>query len=124
MITNPALLPKIRSRTLLDAIEGMPCSLRIASFYPGHRCAPPETVVGCHLPVIGKGMSSKVSDLYVAAGCQHCHDILDGRDHVKAAYIREHYPTALMDRLLQGLAETQARWVGMGLLEAKGQEII
>ena len=42
----------------------------------GHR----ETVVGAHLPSFGRGVSTKVSDLAVAALCGRCHDLLDGRD--------------------------------------------
>lgn len=111
-IHNPALLPKVRSDNLMSSINGMPCALRIASFI-GEPCAHPSTVVGCHLPVFGKGMSTKVSDLYVAAGCQTCHDLLDGRDS-RVEFIRDKYPTALMGRLLMALCETQARWLMEG----------
>lgn len=121
---NPALLPKVRSRPLLDAIRFMPCELRIASLVPGHRCADQSTVVGCHLPTIGKGMSTKVSDLFVAAGCQHCHDIIDGRDQKSARYIAEHYPTAMMERMMKGNHATISRWVAMGLLTVEGMEIV
>lgn len=125
MITNPALLPKVRCGALLGAVRHMPCALRIASFVPGGRCADPATVVPCHIDrSIGKGMGTKVSDLFVAAGCIHCHDILDGRDRAGRDYILQHYPTALMERVLKGLCETQARWIGMGLLHADGMEVI
>jgi hypothetical protein len=121
-ITNPALLPKVRSRTILDAIAGMPCALRVSSFYPGYRCAHADTVVGCHLPVAGKSMGSKVSDLSVAAGCKHCHDIIDRRDTMRVRYIEEKYPTAFAMRLLEGLHETQSRWYGLGLIQIKGDK--
>lgn len=123
MIENPMMLPKIRSRALLDACRHMPCSLRVASFIPGNRCAAQDTVVPCHIPTIGKGMGTKVSDLFVAAGCLHCHDIIDGRDRAGADFIAANYPTAMMDRLLRGMCETQSRWVGMGLLVATGDEV-
>lgn len=123
--SNPALLPKIRSGALMGAIQHMPCTLRIASFIPGGHCADQSTVVGCHIDrSIGKGMGTKVSDLFVAAGCFHCHNILDGRDRKGLDYITEHYPTAMVERMLKGLCETQARWVGMGLLHADGMEVI
>lgn len=124
MIENPALLPKIRSRVLLDACQHMPCTLRVSSFIPTRRCAHQTTVVPCHIPTIGKGIGTKVSDLFVAAGCIHCHDIIDGRDRKGADYIAAHYPTALMERLLRGMCETQARWVGMGLLTVEGMEVL
>lgn len=120
--TNPALLPKVRSDKLMKAVRGMPCSLRVSSFYPGHRCADVDTVVGCHLPVSGKGMGTKVSDLSVAAGCFHCHDIIDGRDRKRRDYIMEKYPTAFALRLLEGLHETQSRWYAMGLIQIDGDK--
>lgn len=116
MIHNPAMLPKVRSRKLLDAVRFMPCALRVSSFYPGHRCSGQDTVVPCHIPTIGKGMSTKVSDLFVAAGCMHCHDIIDGRDRKRADFIEKNYPAAFASRLLHGMAETQSRWVHMSLL--------
>lgn len=124
-ITNPALLPKIRSRSLLDAVRDMPCTLRIASFLPGGACSHQTTVVPCHLDrTIGKGMGAKVSDLFVAAGCFACHNLLDGRDRAGADYLMQNYPTAVMERCLRGLCETQSRWVEMGMIEVKGGEIV
>lgn len=117
-----AHLPKVRSRKLLDAVRHMPCTLRVASFYPGHRCSGQDTVVPCHLPVSGKGMGTKVSDLSVAAGCFHCHDILDGRDRKRREYIETSYPTAYALRLLDGLHETQSRWYEMGLIQIEGDK--
>ena len=125
MITNPALLPKLRSDALLGAVRGMPCALRISSFIPGWSCADPATVVPCHIDMtIGKGMSTKVSDLFVAAGCAHCHDLIDGRDRKGRDYITANYPTAMVERILKGMAETQARWVDMGLLHANGMTVV
>ena len=124
-IFNPHLLPKVRSTALLQAVRGMPCALRIASLYPGHTCAGVDTVVPCHLDrTIGKGMGTKVSDLFVAAGCLHCHDIIDGRDRMRRDWIMETYPAAYAERLIKGLSETQARWVGMGLIAGRDWEII
>jgi hypothetical protein len=125
MLQNPALLPKVRSDTLLRSTRHMPCALRVASFYPGHRCAAEDTVVPCHLDrTIGKGIGTKVSDLFVVAGCAHCHDILDGRDVTRRAYILENYPTAFVERCLKGLAETQSRWVDMGALVGEDWEVV
>lgn len=123
MITNPVLLPKVRSTAIMQAMAGLPCALRISSFYPGHRCAGADTVVGCHLPTIGKSMGSKVSDLFVVAGCFHCHQILDGRDPKRRDFIMDNYPTAITLRMLDGLAETQSRLVGLGILTCADMEI-
>lgn len=122
MIHNPHMLPKVRSPALLSAIAGMPCSLRLAGF-AGRPCAPVDTVVGCHLPVFGKGVGTKVSDLFVVAGCSTCHDLLDARN-VEGLKLRELYPCAWTDRLLKALAETQARWVQMGVLVIPEAELV
>jgi hypothetical protein len=110
MHTVPAvLLPKVRSPLIMDTIRGqMPCSLRIASFV-GLSCAGMDTVCGCHLPVVGRGVATKATDLAVAAGCFHCHNILDGRNQNALEYIQIHYPGAYFERLLGALVETHAR---------------
>jgi Protein of unknown function (DUF1364) len=118
-MTPANLLPKVRSRDLLGAIQGMPCTLRISSLYVGHRCAPDATVVPCHLPDPGKGMGAKTSDLFVAAGCQHCHDLLDGRDN-RIHWINDHYPRALHERIRLGLQETQSRLYEAGIIQVRG----
>lgn len=114
MIINPYLLPKIRSPALMASMDGMPCTLRIASFIPGRKCSHQSTVVGCHLPTIGKGMGTKVTDLAVTAGCQACHDLLDGRDRAGADYLIANYPTAVQARMTDALVETHARLVVAG----------
>ena len=118
---NPDMLPKIRSRALLDACRHMPCTLRIASF-GGMQCSAQNTVVPCHLPTIGKGVSTKVSDLFVAAGCQTCHDLLDGRDN-RGFVIADAYPAAFAERLMRANHETISRWVAMGLITVEKGEI-
>lgn len=124
MITNPHLLPKVRSAAIMQAANGQPCSLRIASFIPGRKCAPQSTVVGCHLPTIGKGMSTKVTDLAVVFGCQACHDLLDGRDRAGAQYLMDNYPTAVATRITDALVETQARLLALGIIVVPDGEII
>lgn len=116
---NPELLPKVHSRVLLDAIAGMPCTLRISSFVPGHSCAPKDTVVPCHMPTIGKGMGTKVSDLFVAAGCFNCHNLIDGRDKRWHDIMRDH-PVAVYQRILRGFSETLAMLVDAGIIRIKG----
>ena len=123
-ITNPTLLPKVRSDMIMAAAAGMPCALRISSLYPGHKCSGSNTTVSCHLPVTGKGTGTKVTDLAVVFGCSHCHDILDGRDGAKLDYIKGKYPSALLDRMLNGLVETQARLLGEAIIFVNDGEII
>lgn len=124
MIQNPALLPKVRSDDLMNAMRHYPCALRVSSFYPGHACSPQATVVGCHLSTPGKSNASKSTDMAVAAGCLHCHDIIDGRDRKRLDFIQEKYPTALVARLLQGLIETQARLVADGIISVRNGSMI
>lgn len=119
---NPHLLPKLRSEALLHEVRFMPCTLRLASF-GGMQCAPQDTVVPCHLPVHGKGMGTKVTDLAVAAGCQVCHDLLDGRDR-RGIELAKRYPAAWYDRLLRGLIETQTMWLMADLIYIKDGELI
>lgn len=121
MITNPQLLPKVRSEAIMQAANGQPCSLRIASFV-GLSCQ--GTVVGCHLPVIGRGVATKATDLAVAFGCHVCHEIIDGRAQNLQEQIIRQYPAAYADRLLNALVETQARLVGMGIIRVKGGEVL
>lgn len=121
---NPELLPKLRSRALLDECRHMPCTLRIAGF-AGLLCSPASTVVGCHLPTIGKGTATKVSDLYVAAGCQTCHDILDHRGMKSVREkIADQYPAAFMERLMRAHHETMAYWLAADLIQVKGARVL
>jgi hypothetical protein len=112
------LLPKVRSPALMQAARGMPCSLRIASFV-GLPCSGADTVVGCHLPVLGRGVGTKATDLAVAFGCQTCHDILDGRNQNALEVIRDKYPAAFFDRLLNALVETHGRMVLLGIIKVR-----
>lgn len=121
---NPQMAPKVRSQHIMDSAKGKPCTLRIASFYPGYSCASDETTVGCHLPVGGKGKATKVTDLAVVFGCKHCHDILDGADWKRQEFITEKYPMAYADRLINAMMETHAMLVDDGLLVVPGARII
>ena len=121
-IINPHMLPKVRSKSLRDACRKYPCSLRIASF-GGMRCAHQSTVVGCHLPSFGKGVSTKVSDLFIAAGCQVCHDLLDGRDP-RGFVIAETYPAAFAERIMLAHHETLMRWWVDEILIIKDAETV
>lgn len=124
MIQNPHLLPKVRSPELMRLMSQMPCTLRIASFIPGRKCSGQDTVVGCHLPTIGKGMGTKVTDLAVVAGCHACHAILDGPDREARAFLAERYPTAVATRMTDALVETHARLIELGYEWGKDWEII
>lgn len=122
MIQNPHMLPKLRSSRLIAATHDMPCTLRLAGFV-GKRCS--DGTMAVHLDrTIGKGMGTKVSDLFVVAGCDTCHRLSDGRDLKGYEALAEHYPAAFMERLLKALAETQARWLDMGLIHVEDGEVI
>lgn len=121
---NPHMMTKVKSTHIMAAAKGKPCTLRIASFYPGHTCSGDETTVGCHLSIGGKGTSTKETDLAVSFGCKACHDILDGVDWGRTEYIQEKYPMAFMGRVLASLVETQALLVEDGLIVVPGAKII
>ena len=120
---RPHLLPKVRSDLIMSSMRHYPCTLRIASFIPGHQCAHQSTVVGVHLPVLGKGMSTKGTDLAVVAGCKHCHDLVDGVDK-RIHWLAENYPAAYHMRLLQALVETQAMLTRDNVLDVLDGELI
>jgi len=122
-MTPVELLPKVRARSILDAVQHYPCALRISSIIPGHRCSGQDTVVGAHLPTIGKGVNTKVSDILVAAACDNCHSLLDGRDN-RIHWIIANYPTIFYERLMRGHHETMGRWVEDGLLSVEGMEVV
>lgn len=123
MIENPHNLPKVRSKKLLAACAFMPCTPRISSFIPGHKCSPQNTVIPAHLPVFGKGVNTKVTDMAVCAACFNCHDLMDGRDP-RWSYLMENYPAAVMSRLLNALVETHARAIGMKLIRIDGAKML
>ena len=112
---RPHLLPKVRSDLLMSVMSHYPCTVRIASFAPGHTCSAQSTVVGAHLPVIGKGVATKVTDLAVVACCAACHDMLDGRDP-RGAQVAALYPALYHMRLLNALVETHAMLVRDGVI--------
>lgn len=122
MTTPVALLPKLRSDALIMATHDMPCSLRIASFL-GRPCS--GSIMAVHLDMVGgKGIGTKVSDLAVAAGCDACHRLLDGRDGAGWSALMEGNRAAVLDRCIRGLAETQARLLEAGIITVKGGKLI
>lgn len=126
---RPHMLVKVRSEAIMREIRGagdgpqFPCALRVSSLYPGHKCSP-GTVVGCHLSGLGKGMSTKVTDIAVGAGCMNCHRIIDGVDQHILDFILEKYPTAYGNRLLLGLIETLSIGIERGVIAVPGAELI
>jgi hypothetical protein len=122
-ITNPHMLPKVRSEKLTQAIRGMPCDLMIGTFI-GIPCSGVDTVVGAHPPISGKGTSTKVTDLSIIAACASCHDLLDHERNQQGRYIREKYPHGFWEQMFKAQNATQARLVGMGIIQVDGADII
>ncbi|WP_138069727.1 DUF1364 domain-containing protein [Sulfitobacter sp. EhC04] len=131
---RPHMLPKVRSEDLMNAIGGtfsgrhvslpMPCTMRIAGLV-GLRCADRRTVVGCHSGNLGKGMSTKVSDLSAIAGCMTCHALWD---RVQTGWRTLHTDPDLraqmFQRILAATHETQAMLVQDGIITVKGASLI
>lgn len=65
--------PLIRSKKILAAAKGMPCTLR----FPGHCNHNPETTVSAHIRDQHKGMGIKASDYSIVFACSDCHFALD-----------------------------------------------
>lgn len=112
MHTNPHLLPKVRSELIMASARDMPCSLRLPGICNHNR----QTVVLAHLPGIGKSVASKVSDIHSAFACHACHDAIDRHTYEK----RGLSAAIVLDAMLRGHGETQARWVETGLLIVPG----
>ena len=122
---SPFMLPKVRSEPLMSEMRNFPfCTLRIASLIPGRQCSGNDTLVGCHLPTIGKGVNTKVTDLSVACGCGVCHDIIDGRDRKSFDYLMDRYPAVVLERMLKGLVETHSILFANGIISVKGGKIV
>lgn len=120
-ITNPTLLPKARSEQIMEACHNYPCSLRICSFL-GRPCSGDR--MGVHLDMVGgKGVATKVSDLAVAAGCDGCHRLLDGRDGAGWKILMEKYYAGVLLQCLRALNETHSRLLADGIITVKGEII-
>lgn len=81
--------------------RGRPCMIRVPAVCNGN----PETVVLCHLRMVGiTGMGMKANDLLGAWGCSDCHRYVDthGIDGRTA--------------LLEGMARTQAVLLSEGII--------
>lgn len=121
---QPHMLPKARSKLIMSAAAGMPCTARVSSFYFGHRCSGIDTCVMAHLPVGGKGVSTKVSDLAVCIACFNCHQIIDGVDREKRDFIDEKFPAAYGLRLLQAHHETITLLWMKGIIEIPSADVV
>lgn len=91
---------------------GLPCSLRLPGIC-NHNSA---TSVMAHLPGIGKGTSTKVSDLHTAIACSACHAAIDNFTWEKAGLTA----AVVLDAMLRGHGESQARLAIMGVISVKG----
>lgn len=101
---------KVRSNALKESAKGQKCTIRL----PGVCCRDEATVVLCHLPGSGKGISTKENDIHAAFGCVTCHAVIDGRDRKSGLS-----DAIILDACLRALSETQAIWYTCGLLTVK-----
>jgi hypothetical protein len=98
---------RVISQKLRDSARGQDCTLRI----PGVCSFDSSTTVLAHLPCGQKGMGIKGPDMIAVFACSACHDRLDWR--MKGGDIDG------LD-MLRALAETQLKWLAMGLMTIKG----
>jgi hypothetical protein len=90
--------------------RGRECHIRV----PGICCHDPTRVVGCHYRLPGlSGMGIKASDIFIAYGCQPCHDVCDGRTRT-ATYSRDELRLMLAEGVMRTIAilvkEQVIRW--------------
>ena len=118
---RPHMLPKVRSKKLMAAYEEYPCTLRISGIIHGFQCASNDTVVGVHPErfgsggVIGKGMSTKASDMLTMAGCFHCHNLISGVDP-RIEWIIQNHKELFLQRCNAALHETLALHIQSGVI--------
>ncbi len=94
---------------LTKAARDRACQIRV----PGYCCGNPETVVGCHVRMIGiSGFGLKAPDVFIAWGCQSCHDVVDGRTKTEFSYDERRL------LLLEGMLRTQNILWREGLIRA------
>lgn len=126
MTLNPHMLTKVRSEDIMSAAGNSnlfpSCTLKLGTF-AGIPCAPRSTNVMAHLPTIGKGMSTKVSDVFVACGCATCHSILD-EVHEVSHLIQERYPAAYWIQVMKANHETISRLIMAEIISVIDGELI
>jgi hypothetical protein len=99
-------MTRVISKKLRDSARGQDCTVRI----PGACNFNPETTVLAHIPCGHKGVGIKGPDMIAVFACSGCHDAIDGRSRVEVD----------ASDLLRALAETQIRWIELGLMTIKG----
>lgn len=87
--------------------KGMSCQIRVP-----HECnGNPETVVGCHVRMMGiSGAGMKAPDLFIAFGCSDCHAVCDGQRK------SDYGPGERRLMLLEGMVRTQAWFIEHGFV--------
>ena len=94
---------------LRKSANGENCTVRVPGYCHGRN----ETTVLAHISGVrfGHGTGQKVNDILGAYACSDCHDALDGR--VRTNYTRDELK--LMH--LEGMAETQLKFIEKGLIK-------
>lgn len=83
---------------LTKLARGRECQIRI----PQHCLGTTETVVACHIRMIGvSGFGIKAPSVFIAFGCYQCHQVVDGQVPSEYSYDERR----LM--LLEGMVRTQ-----------------
>lgn len=99
---------RVVSQKLRDSAKDQECTMRI----PGVCNFDSTTTVLAHISCGQKGMGMKGPDMIAVFACSACHDALDARSGAKADE----------GDMLRALAETQLKWLDMGLLTIKGMK--
>ena len=101
---------RVVSKKLRDSARGQDCTLRI----PGICNFDSATTVLAHLPCGQKGTGMKGPDMISVFACSACHDRIDARTSSA--------PAVTGADMLRALAETQLKWLDMGLMTIKGMK--
>lgn len=100
----------IRSRKVIAAARGAPCSSR----FPGICNGDPETTVWCHLngAAFGKGAGVKAHDVLGFDGCSACHAYYDVGHGTRPLISTD----TLLECVLQAVCESYVRRIASGVI--------
>lgn len=107
----------IRMKKILAAANGETCTFNFVGCQGKH-----PSVVACHSNYHqhGKGMGQKADDIFVAFGCQNCHDIFDRRkpaDPMEQIQDPNKYSEYLMMKFYEAMSKTWQKLILRGILK-------
>ena len=101
-----------RGALIADACAEMACQLRISRLVPGHSCG--GRVAAIAAQPAGRAPSD-TPDIAVVAACRNCRNLHTAADS-RYWYLVDTAPAAALERMIDGMVETQARLIDAGII--------